>query len=161
ARGTVERVRDALSADGAALYFAEHDGWRAAARSGSLPVEPELRPRDPLTAALAIASTCGAPCEIAGGLLAAPIIVGPESPRAPDGGAFAGASAALLVAAAPGRRLDDEDHELLAALADGLAVALSNARAHGALRAATEQLQQEAATAERRRREIARLKERV
>ncbi len=176
--GVVLRVRNALGANGVALVEqvprgggaaglrlaggdgeqpspVEGGGWRLVAEVGSVSIGAELPSRDPVAIRLDEALGNGPVSEISGsgsiraGVIAAPIRMGTPPP------------AALVVAPAPDRPLDDEDREMLATLAAGLAVALANARAHTELRDMSRRLEDEVAVAERRRREIARLKERI
>ena len=154
-RGFAERVRLALGARGVGLYtivdFCPDGesayGWRCEVEVGDagLPVVPDVDGAHGLDLARATA----APHELPGGSMAVPV---PVDDRAP---------AILVVVPRDDGRLDDEELELLATAAAGLAVALDNARAHSALRELTERLRREIEVAERRRKEIARLKERL
>jgi transcriptional regulator with GAF, ATPase, and Fis domain len=148
-RGVVERVRAALAADGVAMYVAQGGAWRREIASGEVPID-ELA-GGPVAHRLDQALTARLPRELdaAKSVIAVPLAVGDRAP------------AALVVAPRDGEKLDEEETELLQAAAAGLVVALGNARAHRALRELTERLRVEVETAEKRRREIARLKERL
>ena len=145
--GFAERVRFALAASGVGLYLRGADGWIAAVRTGPAPL-PE-RPGLDDQRALDGAHATGAVSELAGGVTAVPVPVDRHAP------------AVLVVVPRDEARLDDEPRELLSTAAASLAIALDNARAHGELRALTERLRREVELAERRRKEIARLKERL
>ncbi|MBK9030108.1 MAG: sigma 54-interacting transcriptional regulator [Myxococcales bacterium] len=146
-QGFVERVRQALSASGVALYVRGADGWRAATRSG--PAELPAVPDDDGQVALDATVAARAACELPGGATAVPV---PVAGRAP---------VVVVVVPRGDGRLDDEPRELLSTAAASLAIALANARAHAELRELTERLRREVEVAERRRKEIARLKERL
>jgi transcriptional regulator with GAF, ATPase, and Fis domain len=149
-RGVVERVRTAVAAEGVALYVARDGVWCREIASGAVPIDEQIAGGDHgrrLDQALILR----APREVehAGAVLAVPLAVDDRAP------------AALVVAPREGEKLDEEETELLQAAAAGLVVALGNARAHRALRELTERLRVEVENAEKRRKEIARLKERL
>jgi transcriptional regulator with GAF, ATPase, and Fis domain len=142
----VTRVRDALSAEGAALYTRD-DGagtWRRIARDGAVPIGDPLPRGETITDRLDQAAASGAPLILCADILAVPVAV--EAKR--------GGAAALVVSPRASSELGDEDRDLLSTLAAQLAVALGNARAHGDLARMRDE-------AEKRRQEIARLKELV
>jgi two-component system response regulator HydG len=150
--GVVHRVRSALSAEGAAIYIAETNedgGWRQAAIAHDVGLPEQLEREHSASATLDAALTARAPRLIAADGIAVPILVDDRAP------------AALVVIPRNGHRFDDEERELLATAAAGLAIAISNARAHSEMRELTERLQRQVEVAEQRRREIGRLKERV
>jgi two-component system, NtrC family, response regulator HydG len=133
------RCAEALRADGCALYLADDGGFRRVAIAGS--VELPERFDDPrLQLSVAVRNLDAR--------LVAVRIPG-ERP------------AKLIVAPSEQRPIEDDDRELLATTAAGLAVALANASAHTSLRRMSERLRTEVDQSERRRREIARLKERL
>ena len=146
-QGVVERVRAALAADGVALYVAVEGGWRREAAAGEVGLDREVDGE--LGRRLDGALTARAPRGLGGAVLAVPL---PVDDRAPAG---------LVVAPHNAQHLDDEEVELLTTAAAGLVVAMGNARAHRALCEMTERLRQQVEVAEGRRREIARLKERL
>jgi two-component system, NtrC family, response regulator HydG len=146
-QGVVERVRAALAADGVALYVAVEGGWRREAAAGEVGLDREVDGE--LGRRLDGALTARAPRGLGGAVLAVPL---PVDDRAPAG---------LVVAPHDAQHLDDEEVELLTTAAAGLVVAMGNARAHRALCEMTERLRQQVEVAEGRRREIARLKERL
>ena len=145
--GFTERVRLALAASGVGLYLRGDDGWSAVVRTGPAPLPERPGPDD--QRALDGAHATGAVSELAGGVTAVPVPVDRHAPTV------------LLVVPRDEARLDDEPRELLSTAAASLAIALDNARAHGELRELTERLRREVELAERRRKEIARLKERL
>ena len=145
----VTRVRDALSAEGTALYARDADGgWRRVAIDGAVPTG------DPLPAGDTIAERLdGAGAELR--TLCADIVAVPVAAEAEtEGGRRRAHPHALVVSPRAYGGLSDEDRELLSTLAAQLAVALGNARAHEDLARMRDQ-------AEKRRREIARLKDMV
>jgi transcriptional regulator with GAF, ATPase, and Fis domain len=145
-RGVVERVRAALAADGVALLVCEPEGWRLDAACGELAVDPgDPKIARRLDGALAVR----APRPLIGETIAVPLSVDERRP------------AALVVSPRDGERLAEEDLELLATVAANLVVALKNARAHHDLTELTDRLRHEVDVAEKRRREIGRLKERL
>ncbi|RMH42837.1 MAG: GAF domain-containing protein [Deltaproteobacteria bacterium] len=149
--GVVHRVRDALSADGAAIFEADDHvgGWRRVAVAGTVPIGDVLAPRDPISLRLRAAFAARSTRELAARILGVPLAV--------DGGQIA-----LVVAPRDDRNgFDDEERELLQTVAAQLAVAINNARAHTELHRLNDKLRREYARAEKRRRQIARLKERV
>ncbi len=150
-RDVVDRVRDALATRGCAIYVCDDPeaGWYRVALAGELLVRDRLPPRHRNALRLQTAVRDGTPRPLDGNILAVPVPVRDGSPTA------------LVVMPREGHQLDDEERELLTTVAAGLIVALGNARAHRKLRDLTEKLQREVDIAERRRREIARLKERV
>ena len=143
-RGLVGRVKQALGADGVALYTAG-EAWTCETSAG----DPGLgaSPDEAVAHVFDAAITARAPRELPGGALAVPIPV----ERAPT----------VVVVAREAARLDDEEVELLVTAAAGFAIAMGNARAHHALHEATDRLRREVDVAEQRRREIVRLKERL
>ncbi|HTJ44995.1 MAG TPA: sigma 54-interacting transcriptional regulator, partial [Kofleriaceae bacterium] len=148
-RGVVERVRAALAAEGVAMYVAVDGAWRREIASGEVPVSEIAE--DEISQRLDQALTARVPRELepSRAVIAVPLAVDDRAP------------AALVVAPRDGEKLDEEETELLQAAAANLVVALGNARAHRALREMTERLRVEVETADKRRREIARLKERL
>ncbi|HWM88083.1 MAG TPA: sigma 54-interacting transcriptional regulator [Kofleriaceae bacterium] len=141
----VTRVRDALSAEGTALYERDGDGsWRRIAIDGAVPIGDPLPHGEPIADRLDRAAADGAPRTLCADILAVPIAAEAED----DCGH------ALVVSPRASGELGDEDRELLTTLAAQLAVALGNARAH-------EDLARMRDEAEKRRQEIARLKELV
>jgi transcriptional regulator with GAF, ATPase, and Fis domain len=148
-KAVVHRVREALRSEGVAFYVLHNATWTARQSSGETGLPSELPSRDPLGMRLDLAARESQVRDIDGRVVAAPIVVD-ERP-----------SAALVVAPPESRGLDDEDCELLATLAAGLSVAFANARAHGELKELSERLKTEVEIAEKRRREIVRLKERI
>ena len=146
-RGLVERTRIALAADGVGLFVATDDGWRCEMKAGEHGLDPAHPAWSDATRVLDAALTARAPRELPSGALAVPI---PVDDRAPT----------VLVAGREGR-FDDEEVELLTTATAGFAIAMGNARAHRALRELTERLRREVEVAEKRRREIVRLKERL
>jgi transcriptional regulator with GAF, ATPase, and Fis domain len=164
-RGVVERVRTALAAEGVAMYVAAPRVkvagvdplggaptvlWCREIATGTVPIDEQVAGGD-VGRRLDQALTARAPREIepTGAVLAVPLAVDDRAP------------AALVVAPRDGEKLDEEETELLQAAAAGLVVALGNARAHRALRELSERLRVEVENAEKRRKEIARLKERL
>ncbi len=147
-RGVCERVRGALSAEGVALYVAVDDGWRCEVAAGAVAID-EIVSGGPVGKRLDAALTARAPRPVVGETIAVPLPLGDRRP------------AALIVAPRDGDRLLDEDVELLSTAAANLTIALRNARAHRELREMAERLEREVTVAEKRRREIARLKERL
>ncbi len=147
-RGVVERVRSALSAEGVALYVAAEEGWRCEVTAGKVPVD-EIVSGGPMGRRLDAALTARAPRTLIGETVAVPLPIDDRRP------------AALIVAPRDGERLLDEDLELLSTAAANLVVAIGNARSHHELRQMAERLRHEVEVAEKRRREIGRLKERV
>ena len=147
-RGVVERVKLALAADGVALYEVEGDVWRRVVVAGAVPTD-EVVGGTLIARRLDGALTAKAPRQLVGETVAVPLPVDDRRP------------AALVVAPRDGERLPDDDLELLSTVAANLVVALGNARAHRELRELTERLAQEVEVAEKRRREIVRLKERL
>jgi len=152
-RGVVDRVRQALTADGVALYVADGDAWRCEVTSGEV-IAPFVLPGSvtggAFGRALDGALTARAPRPI--GETETVVVPLPIDDRRP---------AALVVAPREGERLLDEDLELLSTVAANLVVAIGNARAHRDLREMAERLKHEVEIAEKRRREIGRLKERL
>ena len=146
--GVVHRIRTALGAKGVAIYSAGAEGsWSREAWAGHSPL-----PRDidgELGKSLVQANSSRLPVDLDDGLLAVPLPIGD------------GVNAAVVVAPKDGARFDDEERDLLRAAAAGLVVAVGNARAHTALQDLTERLKRQVDVAENRRREIARLKDRV
>ncbi|HVV87334.1 MAG TPA: sigma 54-interacting transcriptional regulator, partial [Kofleriaceae bacterium] len=110
----------------------------------------------PVDAELAVglhaALAARAPRELRGGAIAVPVPLDDAGEPAP---------AVFVVTPPDGERLGEEEVELLSTAAAGFAIALHNARAHASLRELTERLRREVEVAERRRREIARLKDRL
>jgi two-component system response regulator HydG len=147
-RGVVERVRSALSAEGAALYVTADDAWRCEIVAGHVPID-EVVSGGPVGRRLDAALTARAPRPLVGETVAVPLPVDDRRP------------AALIVAPRDGERLLDEDLELLSTAAANLVVALKNARSHHELKEMAERLRHEVEIAEKRRREIGRLKERL
>lgn len=147
--GVVHRVRSALGAKGAAIYAAgAGDGaWTREAWAGHSPLPKRVE--GDLARALDLAILGRTPRELDDGVLAVPLPIGD------------GVNAAIVVAPRDGTKFDDEERDLLRAAAAGLVVAVGNARAHTALQDLTERLKRQVDVAEKRRREIARLKERV
>ena len=147
--GVVHRVRSALGAKGAAIYAAsgEAGAWTREAWAGNSPLPKTVG--GTLAKVLNQAIVARTPRELDDGVLAVPLPVGD------------GVNAAIVVAPREGTRFDDEEHDLMRAAAAGLVVAVGNARAHTALQDLTERLKRQVDVAEKRRREIARLKERV
>ena len=150
-RGLVDRVRAALVADRVGLYVAVDGAWRCEVIAGAPPAADGAGAThdEGERAAVDAAFAAHAPRELPGGAVAVPV---PIDGRAP---------AALVVHPRDGERLDEEELELLSTAAAGFAIALRNARAHCELRDLTERLAREVEIAERRRREIARLKDRL
>jgi transcriptional regulator with PAS, ATPase and Fis domain len=154
AKEVVERLHDAMPLAGAALYEEDPEGaFVLQARAGTLMLGDRIGFRDPVRDHIAHSLGCRAireiGREIGGGVLAVPLEISTRQ------------AAALIVAAAPGERLHREHIELLETLSKQLVVALRNARAHAELAAASARLARQAEVAERQRREIQRLKERV
>jgi two-component system response regulator HydG len=145
--GLVERTRIALAADGVGLFVADADTWRCEVKAGDPGIGPEHPGWDEVCRGLDASLTARMPRELPGGRLAVPI---PVDDRAPT----------VAVVAREGR-FDDEEVELLVTATAGFAIAIGNARAHHALRELTQRLRREVDIAERRRKEIARLKERL
>ncbi|HKE15200.1 MAG TPA: sigma 54-interacting transcriptional regulator [Kofleriaceae bacterium] len=153
----VPRVRDALSAEGAALYAREGEGpggpgavWRRIALDGAVPIGDPLPRGDTIAGRLDRAAADGAPRTLCADIVAVPVAA-----EAGEGGrGRAHPPHALVVSPRDSGELGDEDRELLSTLAAQLAVALGNARAH-------EDLARMRDEAERRRHEIARLKDLV
>ncbi|MCL4225251.1 MAG: sigma 54-interacting transcriptional regulator [Myxococcales bacterium] len=151
-RGLVERTRVALAADGVGLFVADgaagaDGGWRCAVAAGEPGLGPGRPGWDETCHGLDAALTARAPRELPSGALAVPIPVGDRAPT--------------VAVVSREARFDDEEVELLVTATAGFAIALGNARAHHALRELTQRLRREVDVAERRRREIARLKERL
>jgi transcriptional regulator with GAF, ATPase, and Fis domain len=139
----VSRVRDAMSAEGAAIVARDGEGtWQRLAIGGAVPIGDPLPHGEPIAERLDRLATVGAPGTLCADILAVPIEV--------DG---AGAHA-LVVSPRAGGELGSEDRELLGTLAAQLGAALANAHAHEALARMRDE-------AERRRQEIARLKDLV
>ena len=150
AKEVVERLHEAMPLAGAALYEEDAEGaFVQKASSGTLTIGDRVGFRDPVRDHIAHALGCRAIREIGGGVLAVPLEISTRQ------------AATLIVAAAPGARLGREHIQLLETLAKQLVVALRNARAHAELAAASARLARQAEVAERQRREIQRLKERV
>ena len=150
--GVVKRVQSALQADGAAIYMADgaaRGGWRRLAVAGQVPIGETLDNGDPIARRLDASLTTRLPRDLAAGILGVPLAVDKEP-------------VALVLAPRNARRsLDDEERELMQTIAAQLVVAIDNARAHTELRDVNEKLRREYELAEKRRRQIARLKERV
>jgi transcriptional regulator with GAF, ATPase, and Fis domain len=152
----VPRVRDALSAEGAALYARDRDArdgsggaWRRIALDGAVPIGDPLPRGDTVAERLDRAAADGAPRTLCADIVAVPV-----APESGDGGRARAHPHVLVVSPRASGELGDEDRELLATLAAQLGVALGNARAH-------EDLARMRDEAERRRHEIARLKDLV
>ncbi len=145
--GLVERTRVALGADGVGLFVAGSEGWRCVVKAGDPGIAPATPGWDQACRALDAALTAKAPRELPSGALAVPIHADDRAPT--------------IAVVAREARFDDEEVELLATATSGFAIAIGNARAHHALRELTERLRREVDIAERRRREIVRLKERL
>ena len=155
-RAVVARVRDALAADGVAIYRQTGDErFVCEAEAGQARLGVELERRDPIATRLGEALARAEVVVHKGVLLIAPLYE------------REGARSALVVVApggqlaAAGTAASAEVRELLGALAAQLSVALANARAHDALREASERLKSQAQLAEAQRREIERLKQRL
>ncbi len=148
--GVAHRVRAALNAEGCAVYVADGEGgWRREAIAGRVAIRERLPSSHRISQRLDRAFTARSARAVRGPILAVPIPV--------DGGN----AAALVVMPRDGHTFNDEERELLTTVAAQFVVAIGNARAHRQLQKLTEKLQKEVEIAERRRREIARLKERV
>jgi two-component system response regulator HydG len=150
--GVVHRVRAALQLEGAGIYVADDEaegGWRRVSSAGTVAISRKLPKGAPLSKRLDSSLTARAPRTLCANILAIPLVVRDREP------------AALVVTPREGHNLDDEERELLSTAAANLVVAIGNARAHGELRELTEKLRKEVEIAESRRREIARLKDRV
>jgi transcriptional regulator with GAF, ATPase, and Fis domain len=153
-RGVVTQVAQALKAEGASLYErgdSPEPGdprWMLAAYFGAFPLGRELLRKDPIAEELDRRVKKGTAGPVAAGTLAAPIPVD-------------GAAMILVIAPSAARPLDDEDRELVETLCAGLAVAMANARAHTELLGLSERLKEEIEQSERRRKEIAKLKDRL
>jgi transcriptional regulator with GAF, ATPase, and Fis domain len=147
--GVVHRVKAALGARGAAIYIAGPDGtWRREAWAGHSPLPRGVDGEASRRLDLCVAS--GAPRELEDNrIVCVPLPIDGDLP------------AALVVEPHPGTRFDEEERDLLHAAAAGLVIAIGNARAHTALQTKSEELRRQVEVAEERRREIARLKERV
>ncbi len=146
-RGLVERTRVALGADGVGLFVAGDHGWRCETKAGDHGLVPGAPDWDEACRALDAALTARAPRELPGGALALPIHADDRAPT--------------VAVVARESRFDDEEVELLVTATAGFSIAIGNARAHHALRTMTERLRREVEVAERRRKEIVRLKERL
>ena len=167
--GLVTRVRAALSADGAAIFVADtSDGqgcldpkiteidhedlpeytWTRVAVDGEVCLEAISRPGDTHSDWFREALIARTPVLLPELLVAVPLC----DAKVPT---------VLVVAPAIQRTFDDEELELLMISAAHLVVALRNARAHHELEELNERLRREVDIAERRRCEIARLKERL
>jgi DNA-binding NtrC family response regulator len=150
--GIVTRgVREALGARACALYVAadgDDSPLRRSAIAGSAPEVPDLLAEDaaPPPGCFAIRRRATLPATRRG----ARRLEHEPAPRT-----------ILLVAPSPERCLDENDRHLLAASAASLSVAFANAAAHTALKRLSERLEAEVAQSELRRRQVARLKERI
>ncbi len=147
--GVVHRVRRALGATGAGIWVDGDGAFDEVAVAGTLPLPARLESGDPIAGRFARALSARAPRDLADDILVLPV---------PASG---GAPAVLVVAREDGLRFDEEERELLSTVAVQLVVALGNARSHTRLHEMTEKLRAEVERSEARRREIARLKERV
>ncbi|MEZ4401689.1 MAG: sigma 54-interacting transcriptional regulator [Kofleriaceae bacterium] len=146
-RAFVERVAHGLVADGVALYLRDDGGWTRTVAAGTTALPPSPDPAG--QRALDAAWETRAVAELPGRITVVPV---PTDARG---------AAVIAVVPRDDGHLDVEQVELLAAAAASLAIALDNARAHAALYELTERLRREVELAERRRQEIARLKERL
>ncbi|HUH03106.1 MAG TPA: sigma 54-interacting transcriptional regulator, partial [Kofleriaceae bacterium] len=142
--GVVHRVRTALSARGAAIYFEEDGDWTRVALAGEVELHDLDLPRHFRRALEARAAR-----DLTDEVIALPIPLDDGCPGM------------LVVARRDALRFDEEERELLATVAAQLVVAVGNGRAHRRLQDLTERLQQEVELSERRRKEIARLKDLV
>ncbi len=154
-QGVTHRVQAALAAEGAAIYVAEdapgtkQTQWRRVALTGSVAIGAVLDDDDPIARRLNRSLAAKSPRELCAGIIGVPL----STQRVPS---------ALIVAPRDSREgLSDEDRELMSTVAAQLVVALDNARAHTELREVNDKLRREYELAEKRRRQIARLKERV
>jgi transcriptional regulator with GAF, ATPase, and Fis domain len=142
------RVRQGLLAEGVAVYgrVASPDGpfWRRLAGDGTVSIGAELARRDPI--AVRLDQIADLPAGRGAHLLCADVCA---VPVLVDRHAHA-----LVVSPGLGGELGDEDLDLLRTLAAQLAVAMRNAHAYESLGLMRDE-------AERRRKEIARLKDRV
>ncbi len=143
----VTRVRDALSAEGTALYARDADGWRRIAIDGEVPIGDPVPKGETIAERLDHAAGVRTLCA---DIVAVPVAAEAEG----EGGRRRAHPHALVVSPRACGGLGDEDRELLSTLAAQLAVALGNAGAH-------EDLARMRDEAEKRRREIARLKDLV
>ncbi|HTE49732.1 MAG TPA: sigma 54-interacting transcriptional regulator [Kofleriaceae bacterium] len=141
----VTRVRDALSAEGAALYArrADEDAWRRVAIDGAVPIGDPLPRGEPIGERLD-RSAAGATITLCADIVAVPV-------AAEAAGARARYRHALVVSPRTSGGLDPEERSLLSTMAAQLSVALGNARAHESLARMRDE-------ADRRRQEIAHLK---
>ncbi len=155
----VHQIRTAIGARGVAIYTdiersgnsADHNpshvGWSREAWAGHSPL---ARVVDGDTAkALDRAISANVPVELNDGILAIPLPIG-------DGN-----NVIIVVAPKEGSPFDTEQQHLLRAAAAGWVIAIGNARTHTALQGLTEKLKRQVEISEKRRREIARLKDRV
>jgi len=146
-REVVDRVRSAFGAAGAAIYISDGDRWRRRVAAGAVDLDDVVAGR--LAHRLDAAVAAREIREIDGATVAVPL---PVDDRAP---------AALLVTPRAGRALDDEDRDLLATSSASLVVAMRNARSLRALGELSARLRDELELGDQRRREIARLRERL
>jgi two-component system response regulator HydG len=146
-RGLVERTRVALGADGVGLFVCGDDGWDCEVKAGDPGIERGGPGWEDACRGMGATITARAPRELPSGALALPIYVDDRAPT--------------VAVVAREARFDDEEVELLVTATAGFSIAIGNARAHHALRALTERLKREVEIAERRRKEIAKLKDRL
>jgi two-component system response regulator AtoC len=148
-RDVVSRLHEATSVAGVALYEEDDDGAMVQrASAGRVALGVRLLPRDPARDRL-LTAVRGGGIEMGGEALAFPIDVSRRR------------AVALVLQPSAGARVDSELRHLVETLAKQLAVALRNAHAHAELAALGERMRRQAELAERQRREIQRLKERI
>jgi len=146
-RGLVERTRVALGAEGVGLFVCGDEGWMCEVRAGEPGIAPGAPGWEDACRGMSATITARAPRELPSGALALPIHADDRAPT--------------VAVVAREARFDDEEVELLVTATAGFSIAIGNARAHHALRELTQRLRREVEIAERRRKEIARLKDRL
>lgn len=136
-RMVVRKICRVYRAEGSALYVKEAGaGWRCAAMGRTVPADFRLLINDPIEDDLDDAVRSRLVCELDDGVLAIPILVDDRT------------HVVLLIEPGEHGLFTDDDYIGLAELADELAIAMRNARAHRTLQRLTTELNKVAKDAE-------------